>query len=234
MIEIKDYTTKNPLSQIGEFAGICWGAPTEDVEKNIKRAWDCIESGHDRTEEFPDIYVVIDGYSAKMMRELYTHIGGAPTRLQASTRYIDYEKKGVEVVMPHSVAKNPAAVNVWTEAIDHIREAMLSLKELGIPNEDMTNLLPLAYKSNMVWKVNLRTLVHFMHMRLCSRAYWEIREFSSELKKALAAYSPEWEATVNALFVPKCEAFGYCTEAKCCGRKPTKEDVLKAYEQYKK
>ena len=92
MITIKEYTTKAPLQMIGEFSGICWGANIEDRQKNIKRAWDCIESGHGRTEEFTDVYVVIDGYSAACLRELYTHIGGSPTRLQASTRYIDYAK----------------------------------------------------------------------------------------------------------------------------------------------
>ena len=65
MIEIKKYTTEYPLQMIGELSGICWGANAEDIEKNIKRAWDCIDSGHERTEEFPDIYMVVDGYSAK-------------------------------------------------------------------------------------------------------------------------------------------------------------------------
>jgi thymidylate synthase (FAD) len=68
-IKIKKYTTEYPLQMIGDCAGICWGANTEDVEKNIKRAWDCIDSGHERAEEFPDIYMVIDGYSAKCLRE---------------------------------------------------------------------------------------------------------------------------------------------------------------------
>ena len=52
MIKILNYTTTEPLSLIGEMAGICWGANTQDIEKNIKRAWDCIDSGHERTEEF--------------------------------------------------------------------------------------------------------------------------------------------------------------------------------------
>ncbi len=34
---------------------------------------------------------MLEGYSARVIRKWYTHIGGQPTRLQASTRYIDYE-----------------------------------------------------------------------------------------------------------------------------------------------
>lgn len=225
-IKIKKYTTEYPLQMIGDCAGICWGANTEDVEKNIKRAWDCIDSGHERAEEFPDIYMVIDGYSAKCLRELYTHIGGAPTRLQASTRYIDYEK-GFNVVTPPSIEKNNDAAEVWYKAISDIKAAMGALKVLGIPNEDLTNLLPLAYQSKMVWKVNLRTLVHFMQKRLCSRAYWEIRSLCNEICKELSNYSEEWAQLVKALFVPECEFFGYCRENKSCGRKPKKNDIIK-------
>ncbi len=227
MIKILNYTTTEPLSLIGEMAGICWGANTQDIEKNIKRAWDCIDSGHERTEEFPDIYMVIDGYSAKCLRELYTHIGGAPTRLQASTRYIDYEKKGVPVITPISILRNAEALRTWNGAIEEIKSAMSKLKDLGIPNEDVTNLLPLAYESKMVWKVNLRTLVHFMQKRLCTRAYWEIRNLSVDICEALSKYSEEWEDIVRALFVPECEFFGYCREAKSCGRMIKKEDLLK-------
>ena len=83
------YTTKTPITMIGEEAGICWGADTSDGLKNYKRGIDCLESGHGRTFEYPDVYIILDGYSARVIREWYTHIGGSPTRLQASTRYID-------------------------------------------------------------------------------------------------------------------------------------------------
>jgi len=222
-IEIKEWTMKDPLNCIGFNAGCCWASPTDDVEKNVKRAIGCISDGHGRVEELPDVYVVLDKWSAKCLRELYTHIGGGPTRMQASTRYIDYEK-GFGVVVPHSVAKNPEAMKVWEETIQHIQDGMTKLKELEVPKEDYTNLLPLAYESKMIWKVNLRTLINFMNMRLCSRAYWEIRELSNALKKALSEYSEEWKIIADLLFVPKCEPVGYCTERQCCGRKPKKSE----------
>lgn len=89
-VTIQRFTYKNPISMIGEEAGVCWGADTSDPEKNYKRGLDCLENEHGRTFEFPDVYMILDGYSARVIREWYTHIGGAPTRLQASTRYIDY------------------------------------------------------------------------------------------------------------------------------------------------
>lgn len=75
---IQGYTTKNPITMIGEEAGYCWGADTTDQKKNYKRGIECMESNHGRTIEFPDVYMVLDGYSARVIREWYTHIGGSP------------------------------------------------------------------------------------------------------------------------------------------------------------
>lgn len=232
MIEISEYTTKTPLKMIGEFAGECWGADITVDEKNLKRAFDCILSEHGRTEEFPDVYMIIDHSSAKMLRELYTHIGGSPTRLQASTRYIDYEKKGVPVITPPSVTNSDLATEAWNQTIEAIKNGMKALKALGVPNEDVTNLLPLAYQSKMVWKINLRTLINFMNKRLCTRAYWEIRSLSNEIKTQLSSYSEEWKQIADWLFVPYCERykfrnpdFCFCTESKCCGKHPSIDNL---------
>ena len=223
-IKILDWTMKDPLNCIGMCAGICWGTDTSVTKKNVKRALSCIDDQHRRVEELPDVYVVIDGYSAKCVRELYTHSGGSPTRLQASTRYIDYTSADmIDVVVPHSVEKNQIAKIIWDTAIYNITKAMNDLKNLNIPNEDLTNLLPLAYSTKMVWKVNLRTLINFFNMRLCSRAYWEIRELCDDLKKELSNYSEEWK-TLSKLFTPRCEQLGYCPEKDSCGRKKKKNE----------
>ena len=109
---IQSETTKNPITLIGQQAGICYGANTEDKERNYKRGLDCLSSNHGRTFEFPDVYMIIDGYSARVIREWYTHIGGAPTRLQASTRYINYQK-GFDYITPPKVEKNAEALKIY-------------------------------------------------------------------------------------------------------------------------
>lgn len=226
-VEIKEWTMKDPLNCIGFNAGICWGSDISTPEKNIKRALSCIGDGHGRVEELPDVYLVLDGWSAKCLRELYTHIGGSPTRMQASTRYIDYSKdESFKIVTPTTISRNEQAAAIWSQVLDEIHSGMKKLKDLGVPKEDYTNLLPLAYESKMIWKVNLRTLINFMNMRLCTRAYWEIRQLAAEVKKALANYSDEWKIIAAELFVPKCESVGYCSEKHGCGRKPSKNEVI--------
>ena len=58
-VTVQKYTTVNPISLVGEEAGICWGADIEDEEKNYRRGVDCVKSNHGRALEFPQIYLVL-------------------------------------------------------------------------------------------------------------------------------------------------------------------------------
>ena len=174
--------------------------------------------------EFPQIYMVLSGWSAKCIREFYTHIGGAPTRLQESTRYVDYSRK-FENVVPLSVQKSEEATKIWNGYMSNVGETISKLKECGVPTEDATNVLPLAYGTKVVVRTNLRNLVDMCHQRLCTRAYWEFRQLMKEILWQLENYSDEWEDIIYNIkvFKPKCEVIGYCPERKGCGRKGKKE-----------
>lgn len=224
---IQDFTTIKPISMIGAEAGICWGADTTDEEKNHKRGLDCLRSGHMRTAEYPQVYMVLDGYSARVIREFYTHIAGGPTRLQASTRYIDYEH-GFRYIVPTKIQKNPTATMIYLNTMDQITEALKELDALGIPKEDSANLLPLGMETKVVVRTNLRNLIDMSHQRLCTRAYWEFRILMDDIMKALSEYSDQWKYIVQNYFKPKCEVCGFCSEKHSCGRRP-KEEEIKEY-----
>ena len=215
-------TPKNPITLMGERAGVCWGADIADKEKNYKRGLDCIVSGHHRVMEYVNVEMIIDGYSARVIREWYTHLGGAPTRLQASTRYINY--KDFEYIIPPTVEKNDDAKKMYVEMMQKITETCNSLEtQLGIPREDAAMLLPLGMSTKIVDKRNLRNLIEMSHQRLCTRAYWEYRQLMSDIMNELSQYSEEWAYLVENYFMPKCEVYGFCTEKKSCGRKPKSE-----------
>lgn len=223
-ITILSETTKNPITLMGQRAGVCWGANVSDNEKNYKRGLDCIKSGHGRVMEYVNVEMIIDGYSAKVLREYYTHIGGAPTRLQASTRYIDYSKgEGFGYVTPSSFKKNENVEYEWHGLMAYINDRIRFFIEHGVSVEDATMALPLAYLSKMVDKRNLRNLVDMSRQRMCSRAYWEYRELFKDICNALREYSDEWKWIVDNLFHAKCDEVGYCTESKSCGRKPKRQ-----------
>ena len=220
-ITILPETTKNPITLMGARAGVCWGADVSNNEKNYKRGLDCIKSGHGRVMEYVNVEMIIDGYSAKVLREYYTHIGGSPTRVQASTRYINYSKgDGFAYITPDSIVKNEAKI-AWDAWMHTINDAIKTLiAEYNIPVEDATMLLPLAYSSKMIDRRNLRNFVDMSRQRMCSRAYWEYRELFKNICNALREYSDEWKWIVDNLFHAKCDEVGYCTESKSCGRKP--------------
>lgn len=216
-VTILPETTKTPITLIGKCAGVCWGADTTDDEKNYKRGWDCIESGHGRTEEFPDVYMTLDGYSARVIREWYTHIGGMPTRLQASTRYIDYGN--FEYVTPDSIKAVDKAADIYAATMDIIARAEKYLVDvLGIPREDAALMLPLGMTTCIICKHNLRNLIDMSRQRMCQRAYWEYRELFGDVLIALTDYSSEWMALVTTQMKPKCDILGYCPEKHGCGK----------------
>lgn len=220
-VTIQEFTTKQPITMIGKEAGVCWGANTEDAEKNYKRGMDCLASEHGRTFEFPDVYMVLDGYSARVIREWYTHIGGSPTRLQASTRYIDYQKD-FNYVVPPSIAKNFAAQKLYADTMKYLQDTLQQLEFYGIPREDSAMILPLGMATKIVCKHNLRNLMDMSHQRMCARAYHEYRKLFNDVAKALSEYSPEWKTVVDGYFKPKCEYLGRCPEKHSCGRKEAK------------
>ena len=225
IVTVHSATTKTPLTLAGEFAGECWGANTTDVERNYKRGLDCLRSGHGKTLEFAQIYLIIDGYSARVIRELYTHQSGMPSKLQASTRYINYEN--FDYIVPKLDGISPASV-LYNGTMQNIAAAAQRLeKGYGIKREDAAMLLPLGMETKMVYRTNLRALIDMAKVRMCSRAYHEYRQLMNDIIAALREYSDEWRYLIDEemVFKPKCEHYGFCDETHSCGRKPRKEDL---------
>lgn len=218
-VTILSDTIKNPISTIGYYAGICWGANVDNQEKNYKRGLECIKNQHGRTMEFAEIYAELDGYSARVIREWYTHIGGAPTRLQASTRYIDYEH-GFDYIVP---PLGEEATEVYNETMKSIMNGLKKLDDLGVPREDSALCLPLGMTTKIVDRRNIRNVMDMSRQRECTRAYWEYRQLFNDYKKALSEYSEEWKTLIDMVCMPKCKALGYCPEKFSCGRMPKKE-----------
>ena len=216
-VTILPETTEDPISLIGRRAGVCWNADTSDKDKNYKRGMDCIKSNHGRTLEYVNVELVLDGYSARVIREWYTHIGGAPTRLQASTRYIDY--KNFAYITPDKIKNNKVAEKIYSDIMNEISIAGQRLEALGISREDSALILPLGMTTKIVDKRNLRNLIDMSRQRMCARAYWEYRELFIDIMDALSNYSNEWNVIIKKQMMPKCEYLGYCPEKQTCGRK---------------
>ena len=223
-VKILNGTSIYPLQEIGESAGICWKSDITDKEKNIKRAKNCIKSGHGRVLEYPTIKFYIYDVSARVIREWYTHIGGSPTRLQESTRYVD--EKNFNYVTPPSIQKNDEALNTYDNFMNLDKQTYTHLNDLGIPKEDSAMVLPLGMYTGLVDKRNPRNLIDMAENRMCNRAYWEFRDIMKEIFNQLSNLSDEWKWICENCIKPKCEKLGYCPESKGCGKYPKKDELV--------
>ena len=206
MIEILDYT-KKPLTKIGEMASICYNTKLKDENHAERIARHCINSGHGRNLEFGKVTLKIT-CSARVGRELYTHLGGSPTRLQASTRYITYND--FNYIIPNGMTAEQSYE--YNMCMKNIRDSYRKLKELNLNNDITGYILPLAMETTIVWDGNIRTLENMFNQRLCYRALEEYRELMKELKSKISKLDDEWKWISDKLFVPKCVKAGYCIE----------------------
>lgn len=205
MIKIINFT-KNPLTNIGNCAIICKDSKPKDLKQVALK---CLEYDHGRALEFSNITLEISGYSARVIRELYTHTVGI-SKMQESTRYIDM--KDFMYYIPNSVRKDLEALKIYTQAIENINNTLVDLKNKNIPIEDTAYLLPLCYKTKIVTNINVRALLHMAEIRMCKRALQEFRELMNEMCYQISLIDPEWNV-ISKLMQPKCKK---CTEKEIC------------------
>lgn len=214
-IIIQPETLEKPITTIGRLIGPCYGSDTSDDLKNYKRGLNSISAGHGRCLEYAESWFVLEGYSARVIREFYTHVGGLPTRTQASTRYIDYGE--FKYIVPPAIEKDEVALDRYNFAMLLISDAIKDLEAWGFKKEDTANLLPLGMTTTVSVRMNARTIMDMAAQRLCNRAYWEYRQLMRDLLKALGDYSPEWKI-ITDMCVCKCDKVGFCCEEYSCGK----------------
>jgi thymidylate synthase (FAD) len=210
--ELKDF-----YKNWGIFACECYNTPVKYAEKVGKT---CFESGHYSGSRTQYICFKISGISRSCSLQLNRHNIGVVLN-QQSQRYVDMNN--VDFVIPPQISKSEEAIKVYTELMEHSKEAyeqiQLILRENGRTkeqsNEDARFCLLEACETSGTWGFTYEALEHFMNMRLCSRSQWEIRQLANEMRKAVLEIFPEWKDRLQ----PICEKLSYCPEDKCCGRK---------------
>lgn len=209
---------------MGEAASRCWNSkPSPQI------GIDCIKSGHGRVLEYPDVIIEISNYSARMIRELYTHTVGV-TRLQASTRYIEYGE--FDYYTPDSIKNNKEALIIYNNCMDVIKNCYSALQRINVKKEDIANILPLGMMTKVILKINVRALIYMSETRMCKRALKEYRNFMNELKNVVSNINDEWKLIAYCM-KPKCKELQICLEKKSCGKYSNNfaEKLNEMYEQ---
>ena len=224
--------TNDPILAIEEAASNCYDSTPDGSGKIMKH---CIKSGHQSVTEFCDFTFHIEGISRALSHQLVRH--RIASYAQRSQRYCSED--GFGYVTPKTIKDNDEATVVYKTIMKDLEFKYKQLQELGIPNEDARMVLPNACETIIEVKMNLRTLMNFMHERLCTCAQWEIRELALAMKKVVVEQVPQLEEYL----VPKCEQFGkelgFCMETKKrrealkCNRHPRLADIFEDYHNYK-
>ena len=216
--------TENPVGAIEEAACNCYNS--EPTGGKIMKS--CYKSGHHSVLEFCDFTFHVEGVSRALTHQLVRH--RLASYAQRSQRYCG--ENDFDYVMPRSISENLEARDKYQKFMYECGQLYADLQQYGISNEDARMILPNACETVIEVKMNLRSLIHFMNERLCTRAQWEIRQLAREMKRCVEEQYPE----LAKYLVPKCEAHEgtpFCSEHSTCGRHPLLKDIYKHFTEPK-
>ena len=190
-------------------------------EKMLKLVSKVIQSGHHSTLEHCNYVFAVSGISRACSHQLVRHRHMSFS--QKSQRYVT-EKTQFEYLTPPSIKISEFNPEYET-LMENLQNFYTRMVEGGIKAEDARFILPNATSTSLVTTLNLRELIHLANLRLCTNAQHEIRKLVKEMVDLVIKKDP-W---LKDYLIIKCQALGYCNEAKSCGMYPSKSEVLNAY-----
>ena len=143
-----------------------------------------MDMGHESVLEHASFTFGVEGVSRVLLAQLTRHrIASFSVQSQ---RYVSYEN-GFGYIIPESIeALGEEAVKKYAEQMQTIESWYVDWqKQLGNKgeksNEDARFVLPNACETRLTVTMNVRELLHFFSLRMCSRAQWEIRRMAEEM-----------------------------------------------------
>ena len=119
-----------------------------------------------------------------------------------------------DYVLPDTVKAIPAAEAIYRHAFEDQARAAREAQAMGISMENLSYFAMSGHQLDLMISMNLREMIHFMKLRTCRRAQWEIQGVARKMLGLLARREPE----VFRVLGPSC-VYGPCPEGKMsCGR----------------
>ena len=142
---------------------------------------------HASTLEHLNYSMYIEGISIALLQELARHrIASLSVK---STRYTLKELKEEPPTEEDDSLLEKYCVMTGEADVDHYTGlALANLQRLiksGIPNDKAKFALPDAYKTELTWTINARSLQNFLSLRTPPSAMWEIRRLAYAVFEAL-------------------------------------------------
>jgi len=118
-------------------------------------------------------------------------------------------------LVPDSVRADALALNVYRNAFQRNTKTVRAMIAGGLPSEAVQYFALAGNQLDVTCAMNGRELLHFMKLRTCNRAQWEIRSCAVSLLRQLRGQCPE----LFRYFGPSCFVNGTCPEGRLsCGK----------------
>ena len=192
------------------------------------------EIGHVSPVEHVSLTFGVEGVSRSLTHQLVRH--RIASYSQQSQRYVQLDS--FEYIVPPSIAEDAGLKDTYTKTMRQLQDVYDELVEGLRPKntqkyldrgfsekearmrgekdalEDARYVFPNACETKIIFTMNVRSLLHFITLRTCNRAQWEIRALALEVHRLA-------QATYPVLFQnagPRCLS-GPCPEGRMsCGR----------------
>ncbi len=190
-------------------------APASDVSERINEQAirDAVKavcsSSHARELEQVTFTFRLSGMSLPMLTHLTRH------RMQSVIVPSFMQAGRSEVVCPPTIEANPEAKSAFLAAIQTQKSFWEAMDRFGVPPENRIYAYLAGQTIDCITTMNARELHHFLTLRTCNRAQWEIRDYAALMLKEVKRVAP----MVFEAAGPNCYRFGECKEGRMsCGK----------------
>ena len=200
-----------PSSEACELAArICYGA-----KDGMKALLHAIDSGHDSLLEHEKFTFHVEDVSRVLLAQLTRH------RIASySVRSQRYCGATLDYVIPDTIYDDEELSADLFKVLNVAEAFYLKAIQKGVPAEDARYFTFQAGLTEFVMTMNIRELRHFLSLRCCRRAQWEIRELADEVLRQAREVLPEFFKDAG----PGCVR-SMCPEGKKSCGEPRKEDT---------
>jgi len=181
----------------------------ETRERLIKQV---MASGHTSTLEHASFTFGIEGIARVSEIQLIRHRVGCSYSIQ-SGRYV---KRGeAKFVIPSAIQNDKKILPKYKKILKDVQNLYNEMTDKGIKAEDARYLQPQSVQTKIVVTMNARALLHFLELRCCKRAQWEIQELANLMLVEVKKVAPIIFAKAGA----SCVTTGICWEGEkmSCG-----------------
>lgn len=215
-VEILNYTKDGEMT-IAQAGRLCYSpVGVDEIKENTtdEDAKVFVEKlaslGHMSPMEHVSVTFAVEGVSRTLTHQLVRH--RLASYSQQSQRYVKLDQ--FEYIVPPAIENNPKAKEIFIRAMeedqksydlitdqlfqDHYqrlidegkseKKARSEAEKLAI--EDARYVFPNACETKIVFTMNARQLLHFISLRACNRAQWEIRLMTIKMVKLLKGIYP--------------------------------------------